>query len=88
MSLWFDPRSSRSQMFLKIGVLKNFVTFTGKQLELDSELEFDLRDTVDWGNKWLVDFNAGKTQLVSFARSNINGSIDVKMDGFFHEEKS
>ena len=43
---------------------------------------------MDWGNKWLVDFNAGKTQLVSFARSNINGSIDVKMDGFFHEEKS
>ena len=22
-------------------------------------------DTVDWGKKWLVDFNAGKTQLVS-----------------------
>ena len=25
----------------------------------------DLRDTVDWGKKWLVDFNARKTQLVS-----------------------
>ena len=46
-----------------------------------SELEFDLRDTVDWGRKWLVDFNAGKTQLVSFDQSNNNGSIDVKMDG-------
>ena len=65
MSLWFDPRTSRSQMFLKIGVLKNFVTFTGKQLELASELEFDLRDTVDWGNKWFVDFNAGKTGLIT-----------------------
>ena len=32
-----------------------------QQLELTSELESDLRDTVDWGNKWLVDFNAGKT---------------------------
>ena len=31
-----------------------------QQLELASELESDLRDTVDWGRKWLVDFNAGK----------------------------
>ena len=37
-----------------------------QQLELASELESDLRDTVDWGRKWLVDFNAGKTQLVLF----------------------
>ena len=29
-----------------------------QQLELDSELESDLRDIVDWGKKWLVDFNA------------------------------
>ena len=28
-----------------------------QQLELASELETDLRDTVDWGKKWLVDFN-------------------------------
>ena len=35
-----------------------------QQLELASELESDLRDTVDWAKKWLVDFNAGKTQLV------------------------
>ena len=52
-----------------------------QQLELASELESDLRDTVDWGKKWLVDFNAGKTQLVSFDWSNNNGCIDVKMDG-------
>ena len=32
-----------------------------EQLELASELESDLRDIVDWGKKWLVDFNAGKT---------------------------
>ena len=43
---------------------------------------------MDWGKKWLVDFNAGKTQLVSFDRSNSNGSIDVKMDGSLLEEKS
>ena len=59
-----------------------------QQLELASELESDLRDTVDWGKKWLVDFNAGKTQLVSFDRSDNNGSIDVKMDGSILEEKS
>ena len=35
---------------------------------------------MDWGRKWLVDFNAGKTQLVSFERSNNTGAIDVKMD--------
>ena len=59
-----------------------------QQLEWASELESDLRDTVDWVRKWLVDFNAGKTQLVSFDRSNNNGSIDVKMDGFILEKKS
>ena len=37
-----------------------------QQLELASELESDVQDIVDWGRKWLVDFNAGKTQLVSF----------------------
>ena len=59
-----------------------------QQLELASELESDLRDTVDWGKNWLVNFNAGKTQLVLFDWSNNNGSIDVKMDGSVLEEKS
>ena len=45
-------------------------------------------ETLDWGKKWLVDFNAGETQLVSFDRSNNNGSIDVKMDGSVLDEKS
>ena len=58
-----------------------------QQLELASKLESDLRDTVDWGKKWLVDFNAGKTQLVSLDRFNNSGSIDVKMDGSVIEEK-
>ena len=43
---------------------------------------------LDWGKKWLVDFNAGKTQLVSFGWSNNYGAIDVKMDGSVLEEKS
>ena len=57
-----------------------------QQLELDSELESDLQDTVDWGKKWLVDFNADKTQLVSFDTSNNNGSTGMKMDGSLQKE--
>ena len=37
-----------------------------QELELASELESDLRDSVDWSRKWLVDLNTGKTQLVLF----------------------
>ena len=59
-----------------------------QQLELASKLESDLRDTVDWGRKWLVDFNAGKTQLVLCDQSNNTGAIDVKKDGSVLEEKS
>ena len=58
-----------------------------QQPELASVLESDLRDTVDWGRKWLLDFNAGKTQLVSFDQSKNTGTIDVKMNGFVLEEK-
>ena len=35
---------------------------------------------MDWARKWLIDFNAGKTQLISFDRSNNNSSIGVKME--------
>ena len=49
--------------------------------DLPDELESDLQDTVDWGRKCLVHFNAGKTELVSFDHSNNTGAIDVKMDG-------
>ena len=59
-----------------------------QQLELAYELEADLRDTVDWGRKWLVDLNDGKTHLVSFEWSNNTGAIDVKMDASILEEKS
>ena len=59
-----------------------------QQQELASELESDLRDTVDWGRKWLVDFHAAKTQLVLFDGSKNTGAIDVKMDGSILEEKT
>ena len=59
-----------------------------QQLELAFELESDLQETMDWGRKWLVDFYAEKTQLVSFDQSYNTGAIDVKMDGSVPEEKS
>ena len=59
-----------------------------QQLELASELESDLQDIVDWGRKWLYDFNAGKTQQVSPEWSNNTGASDVKMDGSVPKKKS
>ena len=41
-----------------------------------------------WCRKWLVDFNAGKTQILAFDQSNNTGAIDVKMDGSVLEVKS
>ena len=43
---------------------------------------------MDWSRKWLVHFNAGKTQLVSCDRSNNTDVIDIKMDRSVLEEKS
>ena len=36
---------------------------------------------MDCRKKWLVVFDSGETQLVSFDRCNNTGAIDVKMDG-------
>ena len=58
-----------------------------QELELASELESGLQDTVGWGRKWLVDFNAGKT-LVLFDVPDNAVAINVKMDGSVFEEKS
>ena len=46
-----------------------------------------MRDTEHQGRKWLVDFNAGKTQPVSFDQSKSIGAIDLIMDGSVLEEK-
>ena len=59
-----------------------------KQLELASEVESDLPDTVDWGRKWLADFNTGKSELVLFDWSHNIGATYVKMDRSVLEEKS
>ena len=44
---------------------------------MSSELESNIRDTMDW--QWLVDFNVGKTQLVLFVLSNNSVIVIVKM---------
>ena len=44
-----------------------------QQLEMATELESDLWDIVNWGRKWLVDFNTGKPQLISFELFNDTG---------------
>ena len=59
-----------------------------QQLELASELEFDRQDTEDRGMKWLLNFNAGKTQPVLFDQSYNTGAIDVEMDWLVLERKS
>ena len=42
---------------------------------------------MDWGRKWLLDLNAGKTKLFSLDWSNSTGNIDMKTDGSVLEEK-
>ena len=50
-----------------------------QQIKLASEFESDLQVTEEWGRKWLIEFNAGKTQLIMFGCSNNTGAIDVEM---------
>ena len=71
-----------------VSMLIDYTTLYSKASDLWQQLESDLQDTVDWVRKWLVDFNAGKTQLVSFEPSNNTGAIDVKTDWSVLEQKS
>ena len=43
---------------------------------------------MDWGKKWLADFNAEKTQMILFDQSNNTGFTEVKMDGSVLQETS
>ena len=58
-----------------------------QQLRLSSELESDLLDTMDWGRKWLFNFNAGKTQLVSFGQFLTLVLLMWKWNGLFFFRK-
>ena len=68
-----------------LGVIRHLICGNNLNWLLNLNLIYEILWT--GGKKWLVHFNAGKTQLVSFDRSNNNGSIDVKMDGSVLEEK-
>lgn len=57
------------------------------QLEMAADLEADLGNVVEWGKKWLVSFNAAKTQCVPFTRSKNWADIDVKMQRTELEKK-
>ena len=47
-------------------LISSFLSSMQLRVVLDGKFSQEYpRDTVDWGRKWLVDFNAGKTQLVS-----------------------
>ena len=44
---------------------------------------------MDWGRRWLVDFNVGKNQLVLLEESSNTDAIDMKMHhGSLLEKKS
>ena len=45
-------------------------------------------EVLEWGRNWLVVFNAGKAQVVSFDWSNNTGAIGVKIGGSVLDEKS
>ena len=51
-----------------------------QQTDLASKLESGLIDITDWGRKWLVDFNAGRSHLASFDWSDDSATNDVKTD--------
>ena len=60
-----------------------------EKVESAGELERDLCDIVEWGNRWLVTFNATKTKLLSFNRHRDPLLVPVKMSSTeLHEETS
>ena len=95
--LQFSYINDFSDVICNIAIYTDYTTFYSKcnqtsdqwkKLDLASEIEPDLRDTVHSDRKELADFNAVKTQLVSFGQCDNCGAIDVKMDGSALTEKS
>ena len=56
-------------------------------LQQQVELESDLQETVDWCRMWVVDFSSEKLNWYRLTGVITNNTIDVKIDGFVHEEK-
>ena len=58
------------------------------KVEMAAELEDDLRTVVEWGQKWLVTFNASKTKLLSINRFREPVLPSVLMNGSTLTESS
>ena len=50
-------------------------------MESAGELELDLHSIVEWGDRWLVTFNATKTKLLSFNRHRDPLLAPAEMNG-------
>ena len=50
-------------------------------MDLAGELELDLHNIVEWGDRWLVTFNATKAKLLSFKRHRDLLLVPVEMNG-------
>ena len=66
-----------------LNVIRHLVCGNNQNWLLNLNLIYEI---LDWVRKCLVDFNAGKTQLVLCDQSNNTGAIDVKMNGSVLEE--
>ena len=70
-----------------LSMIRHMICGNNKNWFLNLNLIYDTLWT-GAGSGLLIDFNAGKTPLVSFGWSNNTGAIDVKMEGSVLEEKS
>ena len=63
--------------------LPDFPSRTEQKLSYShaGQLKLDLRFIVEWGNGWLVTFNASKTKLLSFNRHRDPLLVPVEMNG-------
>ena len=72
-------------LFSTLSVIRHLICGNNYNWLLNLKLIYK---TLCWGRKWLVYFNAGKTNLVLFDCFNNTGAIDVKMGEFGLGEKS
>ena len=52
-----------------------------EKMESAGKLELDLRSIEEWGDRWLITFNATKTKLLSFNRYIDPLLVPVEMNG-------
>ena len=57
-------------------------------MESAGELELNLRSIEEWGNRWLVTFNATKMNLFSFNRHRDPVSVPMGMNSIDLAEKT